>query len=318
MGIVGGRRAAAATLATGALLLSGLAGCSRAPDQAHAVQSGLRHLDQVRAAEVTRPSPDRAAAIRITYAAGVDDAAGLAALVSEVDAVAADGGYPSYRLTLVSAVTPESELTVGDGFGDRRASRAVLRTWLRLTDTLLGAVSYAVDPDGETVRVRSGGGAAHDLARARRIGHGSDRTVWVFDSGTGTFAATGRVTGRDLRLFAAVQRGSGAEGPPVWAPSWQLDRRAGHVRLDLTVDVAAAGTPEQLTVARHGRTLAPLVRAALAALDATDLPAWLRLHATRAGPDDVFGSWASGRPAARGRDPLDRGWDAWLARQAAR
>lgn len=261
MGVVGGRRAAAATLATGALLLSGLAACSRAPDPAHAVRSGLRHLDQVRAAEVTRPGPDRAAAIRITYAAAVDDAAGLAALVS--------------------AVTPESELTVGDGFGDGRGSRAVLRT--RLTDTLLGAVSYAVGPDGESIRVRSGGGAAHDVARARRIGHGSGRTVWVFDSGPGTFAATGRVTGRDLRLFEAVQRGTGAEGRPVWVPSWQLDCRAGHVRLDPTVDV--------------------------------DLPAWLRLHATGTGPDDVFGSWASDRPAARGRDRLDRGWDTWLARQ---
>lgn len=317
MGIVGGRRAVATALAVGALLSSGLAGCSGQADGACAMRDDLRRLDGLRAAQVGEPGPDRAVSLTLTYDGAVDDTAGLAALVSEVGTVAADHGCPSYRLTLVPALAPGSELTVEDDFGGRPRDRTTLRTWLRLTDALLGSVSYAVDAGAETIRVHSEGGTAHDLARAQRIGHGTDRTVWVFDGGAGTFVVTGRVTGRDLRLFWAVQRSAGAEDQPVWAPSWQLDRRADHVRLDLTVDLAAVAAPGRLTVARHGRAVAPLVRTAMAAIRATGLPAWLRLHTAGAEPDDVFGSWASDQPAERGRDPLDRGWDAWLDRRAA-
>jgi hypothetical protein len=317
MRIVGGRRARA-RLRAGVLLTAlaagstVLAGCSDEPDRARLVQTDVQRLDHVLRAEVAIPTTDRAPAVRVTYDAHLADTDSLGVLVAGVAEVAAARDYPTYRLTLVPVADPGSSLTVDAAFVDRRGRATVLDTWLLLTRALLGTVTYDVAADHETIGVDSGGGAAHDVAEVRRIGHGTARTAWAFDTGSGRFTVTGQVTVRDQVLVQAVQRNAGAAGQPVWVPTWQLDRGDGHVRLDLEVDVASAAAPAQLTVARFGPSLAPLVRTMLTALRATGEPAWLRLHTAGSTPDDVFGSWATGRTPVRGRDPLSRGWDAWL------
>lgn len=306
MGNVGGRTAAAL------VLLAALAGCAGAPDVARTIESEVDQLDRVTDVAVTAPTDDRAATLTVTYDDGTD-ADQLASLVVRV-AEAAGDDYAAYRLTLVPELEPDSALVVGPGFAGRDPERAVLDAWLLETAALLGAVRHVVEPDGEQITVDSGGGVAQDLGEARRMRYGDATTTWVFRAGAGTFTADGRVTAGDLALVQAVQRSAGVEGQPAWVDSWWLDRRAGHVRLDL--EVALDGSPApgaQLTAARHGAALGPLVDTALSALAATDLPVWLRLLD---GPGDVLAAWSSERRSAPGRDPLDRGWDAWLASRA--
>jgi hypothetical protein len=315
MGIVGVRRALATTTIGLVLAGLGLCGCSEAVDEARAVQTRIGRLHQVVDVDVTTPSTERTAAITVTYDDSVDRPPVLASLVAAVVEVADDLDYPAYPLTLVPATEPASALTIGGAFPRPAAEDAVLTTWFTVTGALLGAVGYDAGLDGETITVDSEGGAAHDLAEVQRIGRGSARTTWVFRAGGATFTVDGRVRPADLRLFQAVQRNAGVEGQPVWARGWQLDRRSGHVRLDLDLTLGTAGvTPGQLTVARYGRTLAPLAHNSLIALDGTRRPAWLRLH----NGDDTFATWASGKAPGRGRDRLGRGWDVWLALQAAR
>ncbi|GAA4706019.1 hypothetical protein [Nocardioides conyzicola] len=320
MGIVGGRRgharphATAAIVLVAALLASILAGCAEPVDESRTVQTHIGRLHHVIDVDVATPTPDRSAAITVTYAGDVETPAALSALVTAIGAVAADLDYPAYLLTLVPALDPKSALTVDPGFAARRDETDVLSTWLSLTEALLGTVGYDVRADGETISVGSAGATAHDIAEVRRIGHGTAATTWVFRAGEATFTASARVRASDVALFQAVQRNAGAEGQPVWARSWQLDRRQDHVRLDLDLVIGSASVPAaQLTVARYGRTLAPLAHTSLTALAATRTSAWLTLHHGH----DAFASWASDQPAAAGRDPLDRGWDVWLGRQAA-
>lgn len=320
MGIVGGRRgharphAAAAIVLVAALLATSLGACAEPVDESRTVQTHLGRLHHVIDVDVSTPTPDRAAAITVTYAADVESPATLSGLVTEIGTVADDLGYPTYLLTLVPAVDPDSALVVDAGFPDRAERKEVLTTWFFLTDALLGAVTYDVRADGETISVASEGGTAHDIAEVQRIGHGTATTTWVFHTGEATFTASARLRPTDVALFQAVQRNAGTAGQPVWARSWQLDRRRSHVRLDLDV-VLGSGTVSaaQLTVARYGRTLAPLARTSLTALAAARMPAWLSLHHDA----DTFASWASDEPAAKGRDPLARGWDTWLGQQSA-
>ena len=320
MGIVGGRRGharphgAAATVLVAALLATSLGACAEPVDESRTVQTHIGRLHHVVDVDVTTPTPDRAAAITVTYAADVESPATVSGLINDVGTVADDLDYPTYLLTLVPAVDPDSALAVDAGFPGRPAKKDVLTTWFALTEALLGAVTYDVRPDGETISVASEGGAAHDIAEVQRIGHGTATTTWVFHTGEATFTASARLRPADVALFQAVQRNAGAAGQPVWARSWQLDRRRSHVRLDLDL-VIGSGTvsADQLTVARYGRTLEPLTRTSLTALAAVKTPAWLSLHHD----DDTFASWASEDPAAQGRDPLDRGWDTWLGQQSA-
>jgi hypothetical protein len=314
MGIVGMRRALATT--TLGMMLAGLtlSGCSEAVDEARAVQTRIGRLHQVVDVDVATPSTERTAAITVTYDDRVDQPSVLAGLVAAVVEVVDGLGYPAYPLTLVPATEPASALTIGGAFPQRAAEDAVLTTWFAVTGALLGSVGYVAGPDGETITVVSEGGVAHDLAEVRRIGHGSARTTWVFRAGPATFTVGGRVRPSDVALFQAVQRNAGVEGQPVWAHAWRLDRRSGHVRLDLDLALGSADvTPSRLTVPRYGSTVAPLASNSLIALDKTRRPAWLTLHSG----DDTFATWASGRPPGRGRDPLGRGWDVWLMQQSA-
>lgn len=320
MGIVGGRRGparphvTAVVLVISALLAATLAGCSDAGDQAHTVETRLGRLPQVADAVVAVPSRDQAPAITVTYERDVDSAALLAGLVAEVEDVAGGLDYPAYPLTLVPAVEPDSALTLDAALPDAARSSDVLDAWSSVTGAALGPVRYDAQPDGETITVDSDGGAAHDIAEVRRLGYGTPRTTWVFRAGPSTFTATGGVRASDPGLFQAVQRNAGTAGQPVWAPAWQLDRRAGHVRLDLDVRIGSDPvSAAQLTVGRYGDTLAPLARTSLTTLAGTRMPAYLRLH----GDEDVFGVWSSGRTPEPGRDPLARGWDGWLVTQAA-
>jgi len=314
MGIVGVRRALATTAIGGVLVGLGLSGCSDPVDEARTMQTHLGRLHHVVDVDVATPSTERTAAITITYDADVDRPPMLAGLVAAVVEVADDLGYPAYPLTLVPATAPASALTIGAAFSRPAAEDAVLTTWFAVTDAVLGSVEYVAGPGDDTITVDSEGGAAHDLAEVQRIGHGSARTTWVLRSGAATFTVDGRVRPADLRLFQTVQRSAGAEGQPVWARGWHLDRRSGHVRLDLDVALgSAAVTPDRLTVARYGRTVAPVARNSLVALG-NRRPAWLTLHSG----DDTFATWASGQAPGPGRDPLRRGWDVWLGQQAAR
>lgn len=319
MGIVGGRRgharprAAAAIAAIVAMLGATLSGCADTVDEARTLEAKIGRLHQVVDATVATPTADQAGAISVTYADDVDNPSELAALVARVEAVAAERDYPAHRLALVPSVEPDSTLVVDGGFGGADAQDEVLTTWFTLTDALLGPVTYVVRPDGEAITVDSQGGAAHDLAEVHRIGHGTPRTTWVFRSGAATFTASGRVRAADITLFQVMQRNAGAAGQPASVRDWQLDRRDTHVRLDLDIALGRSDVaPEQLTTGRYARTLAPLVHNALVALTGTGLPAWLRLHHGA----DVFGSWATDRTPAKGRDPLGRGWDAWLVQQS--
>lgn len=307
MGIVGGRAAAVA-------LLLVLAGCAGAPDVARTVEGEVARLDAVAAAAVAAPTADRAATLTVTYEEGAD-ADALARLAGEVGEVAGDA-YPTYRLSLVPERQPDSALVVGPGFTGRGPQRAVLDAWVRETAALLGPVRHEVGPAGQRIVVDSGGGAAQDVAEARRLRYGDATTTWVFRAGAGTFAVDGRVTAADVALLLRVQRSAGVEGQPAWADSWRLDRRRGHVRLDLGVALDGGSVPAALvTPGRYGSALAPLVDAGLTALAGTGLPAWVRLLA---GPGDVLATWSSEQRAAPGRDPLDRGWDTWLASRARR
>jgi hypothetical protein len=315
MGIVGVHRALATTTIGLVLAGLGLAGCADPVDEARAVQTRIGRLHQVVDVDVTTPSTDRTAAITVTYDDSVDQPPVLAELVAAVAKIADGLDYPPYPLTLVPATEPASALTISAAFPGPAAEDAVLTTWFRLTDALLGSVGYVAGREGETITIDAEGGAAHDVAEVRRIGHGTARTSWVFRAGAATFTVDGRVRPADLGLFQAVQRNAGVEGQPVWARGWQLDRRSGHVRLDLDLTLGSAGvTPARLTVARYGRILAPLARNSLIALAGSRRPVWLTLHHG----DDTFATWPAGQVPGRGRDRLGRGWDVWLALQSAR
>ncbi|MFC6041513.1 hypothetical protein [Nocardioides hankookensis] len=313
MGLVGGRRGSALALVA-ALAGAALTGCADTVDGARTVQTHLGRVHEVVAVQVTPPTPDHAPAIRVTYGARIDSPTTLGDLVDEVEKVADRLDYPARRVTLVPADAPTSALTVGSDLGDGAARTDALTTWFAVTTALLGPVTYDVERDAETITVTSGGGAAHDVAEAQRIGRGGSRTTWVFRAGSSTFTAGGRLRPSDVALFQAVQRNAGVSGQPVWAKAWQLDRRGTHVRLDLDLAFGTAlVAPAQLTTARYGRTVAPTARVSLVALARTGLPAMLSLHCG----SDTFAAWESGQPPGQGRDPLGRGWDPWLAQQAA-
>jgi hypothetical protein len=314
MGVMGVRRALAIAVIGGLLAGPALSGCAQPVDEARTVQTHLGRLHQVVDVDVATPSTDRAPAITVTYDADVERPAVLAGLLADVVAVADDLDYPAYPLTLVPAVQPDSALTVGAAFSDAARERTVLATWLTLTDALLGDVEYVAQRDGETITVDSEGAAAHDVAEAQRIGHGTPGTTWIFRTGRSAFTIGGRLRPSDVALFQATLRTAGQEGQPVWARTWRLDRRATHVRLDVDVALGTADvTPRDLTVTRYGRTLSGLARTSLTTLEATRKPVWLTLHSG----DDTFATWASGQVPTKGRDSLGRGWDAWLAAQAA-
>ena len=323
MGTFGGRRAVAHASALfvlpALLVLPLLAGCTAALDQAHSVQTKLGRIDQVADATVSTPSHERAAAITISYT-GVTTARELTRLLDDVARVADDEKYPAYRLDLAPADSPGDTLVVDSTFVDSDVVSAVLTTWFRVTPSLLGDVTYSYQPGNESISIDAGAAVAHDVSEASRIGYGFRDTTWTFTNAGTVFVASGRVSPTDVLLFAGVQRSVSSAALPAPAPTWRLERRTDHLLLDLDVTFASEPVaPARLTIERYGDDVQRLVVAALGAVRVAGLPVWLRLHhrADTAGgatpDDDVFGYWVAGQNPVRGRDPLLRGWDRWLA-----
>ena len=312
----GGRRAVARAAVAATLPLALLSACSGALDQAHTVQTHLNRIDEVTSSEVATPSADTGAAITVTYN-GVETVRELARLVAEIDRVADDQDYPSYRLDLVPAAHDADRLTVDDAFAGSVAEAEVLDNWFATTAALLGDVRYRFESGEESVDVDSGAGVLHDVGEASRIGYGFDGTVWTFRSGDSAFVVAGRVSATDVSLFQGTQRTVASGVLPAPASTWRLERRDGHVLLDLRVSFAGGHVePERLTIDRYGDEVERLAGAAMGAVGVAALPVTMRLVNPAPEADDVFGFWSSDDRPVRGRDPLVRGWDAWLAQLA--
>lgn len=297
-----------------------VAGCSRALDQAHSIQTRLGRIDEVGDATVATPTADRAAAIAVRYT-GVTSERGLARLLTDIDRVADEADYPPYRLDLVAADSPGDTLVVDEAFIGSEAEPTVLTTWRRLTAALLGDVTYSYQPGREVLTVDSGAGVSHDVGEASRVGYGLRDTTWRFRDEDTSFVVSGRVSPADVVLFESVQRSVSSESLPAPARTWRLERRTDHLLLDLDVGFPGPVAPERLTPARYGEDVSRLVRAALGAVRGVSRPVWLRLHhpgdpGEPGSGDDVFGYWVSGQQPVRGRDRLLRGWDQWLAELA--
>ncbi|HEY0949750.1 hypothetical protein [Nocardioides sp.] len=316
MGTFGGRRAVAHASAWVVLSVPLLTGCSTALDQAHSVQTRLGRIEQVTDTSVTTPSAERGAAISVHYGE-VTTQRGLSRLLAEIDRVADEADYPAYRLDLRPAEAPGDALVVDDSFIGSDAEPTVLRAWLLVTAALLGDVEYSYEPAREAITVDSGAAIGHDVGEASRVGYGYRDTTWTFTADGATFVAGGRVSLTDVQLLQGVQRSVSSDSLPAPAATWRLERRTDHVLLDLDVELGPPGpggvTPERVTVSRYGEDVQRLVTAALGAVRVAGLPVWLRLHHRTEEGDDVFGYWVSGQAPVRGRDPLVRGWDRWLA-----
>jgi hypothetical protein len=314
MGTFGGRGAVARAVALSAasLPLALLASCSGALDQAHTVQTHLNRIDEVTHSQVATPSADTGAAITVTYQYA-DSVRELGRLIGEIDRVADEQDYPSYRLDLVPAASDTDRLTVDDSFSGSAAEPEVLGNWLATTAALLGDVRYRFELGEESIDLESGAGIMHDVSEAGRIGYGFSGTVWTFRDADGVFVVAGRVSPTDVLLFQSTQRTVTSEVLPAPATTWQLERRDGHVVLDLDVGFAGGSVPpERLTIQRYGADVERLASAAMGAARLVGQPVTMRLVNPAPNADDVFGHWSSDARPVRGRDPLVRGWDRWL------
>lgn len=306
-----GRAAVAATLPL-ALLGACFTACTGALDQAHTVQTHLNRIDEVTSSEVATPSADTGAAITVTYT-DADSPRELGRLIAEIDRVADEQDYPSYRLDLVPAANDADRLMIDDRFAGSSDEDQVLANWFATTAALLGDVRYRFESGDEAIDLDSGAGILHDVGEASRIGYGFDGTVWTFRSGDSAFVVAGRVSPTDVSLFQGTQRTVASEVLPAPASTWRLERRDGHVLLDLRVEFAGGSVePERLTTGRYGHDVERLAEAAMGAVGVASLPVTLRLVNPVPDADDVFGFWSSDARPVRGRDPLMRGWDVWL------
>ena len=303
---------ARAALVAASLPLALLTACSGALDQAHTVQTHLNRIDEITDAQVATPSADTGAAITVTYQDS-DSVRELTRLIAEIDRVATEESYPAYRLDLVPADNDADRLTVDDTFTGSADEPDVLENWLATTSALLGDVHYWFEPGSESIDLDSGAGILHDVNEASRIGYGFDGTVWTFRAGESSFVVAGRVSPTDVLLFQGAQRTVTSEVLPAPASVWRLERRAGHVLLDLRLAFAEGPVePERLTVERYGDQVERVAGSAMAATAVAGLPITMRLVNPAPEGDDVFGYWSSEAKPVRGRDPLARGWDAWL------
>lgn len=312
MGTFGGRRALTLVCALAVLSLPALAGCSAALDLAHSVQTKLGRVDGIVDASVATPDEDTGAAIAVTFS-DADTDRRLAALIREIDQVADDAGYPSYRLDLTPAGGSGDRLTVDDTFVDSADSSVVLDNWFTVTAALLGPVHYSFEPGTESISVDSGAGVGHDVGEASRIHYGFPNTTWTFVNGDTTFVVSGRVSPTDVTMFESVQRSVASDVLPAPARTWRLERHDGHVLLDLDVTFPGGPVdPARLTVEDYGDDVDRLLIAAVPASRIAGLPVRMELRNPTADGTDVFGYWISDERPQRGRDPLLRGWDAWM------
>lgn len=314
MAVLGGFRVPSCALVLLPVLLPAvlLAGCSEDVDQAQAVQTRLGRTEHVAASQVTSPTADRGAEITLDITTGLS-AAEVVALAADVADTAADEDYLAYTLTLRESGTPTDALVVDDDFGSDPRAAAVVGHWQRLASALLGEVTYRYQPGTEIIEVETDGSLVRDVQEAGRVGYGSTATSWRFAEGGSVYLDDGRLHPQDVLLVQRVQRTVASPSLPVPAPDWRLETRADHVLLDLPVVLPeGAVSAAQLTVAAYQLPVRTLVLGAVDALSVTDKPRWLRLHHVDGTADDVFGWWDSDRPPVPGRDPLHRGWDAWL------
>lgn len=313
----GGRRALTYACAFVALSVpaSLLSGCSAAIDLAHSVQTKLGRIDAVTSAQVAAPSTDTGAAIAVTYT-GADTTLELTDLLAEIDKVADDAEYPSYRLDLTPAGAAD-RLTVDDTFVHNPDQESVLDNWFAVTSALLGPVQYTFEPGSEEITVDAGAGIGHDVGEAGRLRYGFRNTTWTFENGATAFVVSGRVSPTDVTMFGAIQRSVGSQVLPAPAHSWRLERRARHVSLDLDVTLPGGPlTPDRVTLNQYGEAVHRLVDVAVRAVLPASLPVRLELRNPVDGALDVFGYWRSDSRPLRGRDPLGRGWDVWLKKVA--
>lgn len=312
----GGRRAVLRAAVAALLPLALLSACSGALDQANTVQTHLNRIEEVASAKVVAPSADTGAAITVTYT-GADTPRELGRLIAEIDGVADGQEYPSYRLDLVPAANDGDRLMIDDSFAGSADETDVLGNWFATTAALLGDVRYRFEPGEESIDLDSGAGILHDVGEASRIGYGFDGTVWTFRSGDSAFVVAGRVSPNDVSLFQGTQRTVASEVLPAPASTWQLERRDGHVLLDLRVAFTSGPVePDRLTIERYGDDVERLAGAAMGAVDVAGVPVTMRLVNPAPDADDVFGFWSSADRPVRGRDPLMRGWDRWLVQLA--
>lgn len=314
MGTFGGRRALTLVCALAVLSLpaSALTGCSAALDLAHSVQTKLGRVDGIVDASVATPDEDTGAAIAVTFI-DADTDRELAALIGEIDKVADETDYPSYRLDLTPAGGSGDRLTVDDSFVDSADKATVLDNWFAVTAALLGPVHYSFEPGTESISVDSGAGVGHDVGEASRIHYGFSNTTWTFVNGETAFVVSGRVSPTDVTMFESVQRNVSSDVLPAPARAWRLERHDGHVLLDLDVSFPGGPVePERLTVEGYGDDIDRLLIAAVPATRIAGLPVRLALRNPAADGTDVFGYWISDERPQRGRDPLLRGWDAWV------
>ncbi|MBZ5738083.1 hypothetical protein [Nocardioides mangrovi] len=314
-----GRRRGVAAAVVLAAVVGALTGCTETADETRTLQGRLGRIDGVGRVEVTSPSWEQGAAIAITYEDAGDPKA-LAALIGDVDDVAADQGVTPYRLTLTPDGAGGHALSVDDTFRASAGEQATLGAWFAVTAAMIGPVDYDAEDGWEWIGVDSGGGIAHDVGAARELGYGGATTRWTFRDGDTTFVVGGAVSATDVTLLADVQSEVGSAGLPVPAAGWRLGRYAGHVRLDVDVAIDEATTPARLTAKTYGARVEPLATAALDALRTTGLRRFLSLQQAPTDDEDradVFATWTSTQPPAPGRDRLGRGWDPWLERVAS-
>jgi len=295
--------------AVGAVLLGGTA-CSADLDRAQNLDTTLAGVEGVDDAGVRSASTERTNLIEITLDLGLDPTETLAT-VRRVDAVARDAGFTTYVLELSRTITADDVLVVDDEFAKNRDAKKVVANWIRVLDALLGEVTYEFGTGSEAIEVVSGGGIAHDIAEASRIGSGDPGTTWRFRSDSSEFVVSGQVARRDVTLFNRVQRTVSSSVLPVPATNWELQRRTGHVLLDLEVALDGGTNPERISRERWATSIRPLAAAAVTSTRYPDSPRWVQLSDVTSAGRDTFAMWGSdGRPV-RGRDRYSRGWDLW-------
>ena len=304
----------AVLVAVGAVLLSGTA-CSADLDRAQALGTTLTGINGVDDAGVVSATTDTANQIEVTLDLDLDATETLGT-IKRVDTAARHAGYTTYVLELSRTITDGDVLQVDHTFARSREAKQVVGNWIRVLDAMLGAVTYEFGPGNESIEVVSGGGIAHDVAEASRIGSGGLETTWTFVADTSEFVVSGQVTRRDVTLFNRVQRTVSSTILPVPSRHWTLQRHTGHLLLDLEVDLDGGERPERITLERWETAIRPLATDAVASTRYPGTPRFLQLSDVTAAGRDTFAVWSSDADPVRGRDRYSRGWDLWWQRLA--
>ncbi len=305
----GRRRAAGALLC--ALVLG--SACSPEIDRARGLDTEIAGLGGVSDAQVTSATRDRVERISVVLDRGLDATETLSVL-RKVASAAREAGSRGYVLEVSRSLVEDDVLLVDETFARDPEAGAVLGSWIRLLDALLGEVTYSYGAGSEEIEVLADGAIGHDVEETSRIGHGSPGTTWRFLADGSTFVVSGRVGPRDVTLFDRVQRTVSSSVLPVPATEWELQRRATQVSLSLDVALPGGDRPERITLAAWADDVRPLALAAVAAsrygererrLEITDVT-------DGAGGDrDTFATWSSESRPVKGRDRYLRGWDQW-------